>query len=351
MTIKKSAQIFYGGFRFVKGGVNIHSNLLEKELKKKFNVTLISLDNVPFPFKYLPHLIEKFINLFSLPLGYFYKGIITRFLFKFFFKKKSDIRIFEDIYISWNSQTPSVTILHAVWSDNLQKYFVQPKRIKKLKEKELNKINSIKHPIAVVSEPYLNYIHRTHYQNKIKQKLKIVELGIEKIPMKSKPKKKSIIYVGALEARKNIFLMLKIFKNIYKFDSKYQLTIIGTGPDKKKALNFCNKYGLPVRFLGNRKTNEIFKELQKKQFYLHTSSKESFSLSLLEAKMCGLTTIAYKKLQVPRNFIDVGINDFKVNSWSKKILTLNKTKPFNKKFNYKKYLISNTARKLVSLAK
>ena len=86
MTIKKSVQIFYGGFRFVKGGVNIHSNLLEKELKKKFNVTLISLDNVPFPFKYLPHLIEKFINLFSLPLGYFYKGIITRFLFKFFSK-------------------------------------------------------------------------------------------------------------------------------------------------------------------------------------------------------------------------------------------------------------------------
>ena len=349
--MKKNIQIFYGGFKFVKGGVNIHSNLLEKELRKKFNVTLISLDSVLFPFRYLPHLTEKLINLFSLPLGFYYKGIVTKFLFKFFFNKNSDIRIFEDIYISWNSQIPSVTMLHAVWSDNLQKYFIQPKIINKLKEKELNKINSIKHPIAVVSEPYLNYIHRRHYQNKIKQKLEIVELGVAKIPMKSKPKKKSIIYVGALEARKNIFLMLKIFKNVHEIDNKYRLTIIGTGPDKKKALNFCNKYRLPARFMGNRKTNEIFKELKKHQFYLHTSSKESFSLSLLEAKMCGLTTIAYKKLEVPRHFIDVGINDFKVNSWSKKILTLNKTKLFIKKFNYKKYLISNTAKKLVSLAK
>ena len=351
MLKKKKIQIFYGGFISVKGGVNIHSNLLKNQLKKKFKVELISLDSIPFPFKYLPHLIEKFFNLFILPLGYFYKGLITRFLFKLYFNKNSDIRIFEDIYISWNSKIPSVTMLHAVWSDNLQKYDLSHKTIKKLKKKELNKINNINHPIGVVSGPYLNYIDKIHFRKKINQKLNIIELGVEKIPKKTKSSKNSIIYVGALETRKNIFLMLKIFKKIYKSNTKYKFTIIGTGPDEKKALDFCNKNNLPVKFMGNRKTSEIFKELQKNNYYLHTSSKESFSLSLLEAKICGLTTIAYKNLEVPKEFIDVGINDFDANTWSKKILQFNKTKKINKKFNYKKYLIDNTARKLISLSK
>ena len=35
MGLKKKIQIFYGGFVSVKGGVNVHSNLLKKELKKK----------------------------------------------------------------------------------------------------------------------------------------------------------------------------------------------------------------------------------------------------------------------------------------------------------------------------
>lgn len=43
MNKKKSIQIFYGGFKFVKGGVNSHSISLREELKDKFNVTLITL--------------------------------------------------------------------------------------------------------------------------------------------------------------------------------------------------------------------------------------------------------------------------------------------------------------------
>jgi hypothetical protein len=32
MNVKKNIQIFYGGFRFVKGGVNSHSHSLKNEL-------------------------------------------------------------------------------------------------------------------------------------------------------------------------------------------------------------------------------------------------------------------------------------------------------------------------------
>ena len=34
MPIKKKIHIYYGGFISVKGGVNVHSNLLKNELKK-----------------------------------------------------------------------------------------------------------------------------------------------------------------------------------------------------------------------------------------------------------------------------------------------------------------------------
>ena len=166
MPIKKKIHIYYGGFISVKGGVNVHSNLLKNELKKKYEVKLITLDSIPFPLKYLPHLIEKFINFFSLPLGFFYKGTVTRSLFKFFFNKNCDVRIFEDIYISWNSKISSVTMLHAVWSDNLQKYNINFERVNLLKKKELDKINSINHQIGVVSRPYLNYISAVHFKKK-----------------------------------------------------------------------------------------------------------------------------------------------------------------------------------------
>ena len=66
--------------------------------------------------------------------------------------------MYEDIYISWNSTIPSITLLHAIWSDNLQAYNVMNNKITKLKNIEINNINNIKHSISTVSEPYLKYI-------------------------------------------------------------------------------------------------------------------------------------------------------------------------------------------------
>ena len=135
MNTKKNIQIFYGGFQFNKGGVNSYSSSLNNQLQKKFNVSLYTLDNLPIFIKFIPHIIEKIINFLYFPLGFYYKGTVTRFLFKFFFKKKTDYIIFQDIYISWNSNIPSLTMLHAIWSDNLQGYNVSKKKLSELKKK------------------------------------------------------------------------------------------------------------------------------------------------------------------------------------------------------------------------
>ena len=345
--MKKKIQIFYGGFKFVKGGVNSHSILLKDSLSKKFDVSLITLDDLSLLVRFLPHLIEKIINFFYLPMGFYYKGRLTQILFKFFFNKKCDYRIFEDIYISWNSNTPSLTIIHAVWSDNLQKYNLKKNFFQKLKNKEVKTINSIKHSICTVSEPYRKYLINKHFNHNIKKNISIVELGIKKINYihKKKLNLKSLIYVGSLEARKNITFLFKVFKKIYQHDKSYKLTIIGDGPDKISLQKFKKKYNLPIKFLGNKNQDEIFKELKKHGIYIHTSVKESFSLSLLEAKISGLVTIAYNKLEVPKEFIDIGVNNFNLNNWFNKIIFFKKIN--NKKFNSKKFLINNSSKKLI----
>ena len=349
MKDKKKIQIFYGGFKFIKGGVNSNSNTLKEELQKNFDVSLYTLDNLPLLVRFFPHAIEKVVNFFFLPLGFFYKDICTSFLFKFFFNKKADYRIFQDIYLSWNSSVPSTTILHAIWSDNLQKYSLKKKQLIALKKKEIIKINSIKHGICTVSAPYKYFILKKHFKNSIKNKINIVELGIKQYSIrKQKQKQKTLIYVGALEKRKNIFFLLRVFHKIYEYDKKYSLTIIGEGPDKHKLEDIAKKLKLPVKFLGSKNHKEIFNELSKHSIYVHTSVKESFSLSLLEAKISGLSTVAYKYLEVPKNFIDYDVDEFKENKWFKKIINITRKK---NNFRYKKYLIKNMANKLIKLAK
>lgn len=351
MNVKKNIQIFYGGFKFVKGGVNSHSHSLKNELQKRFRVSLYTLDSLPLLFRFVPHIVEKVINIFSLPLGFYYKGIITGYFFKMFFNTKTDYRIFEDIYIPWNSNVPSITMLHAIWSDNLQKFEISKKKLDKLKKKEKNRIDNINHPICTVSRPYKDFILKRHFLNKIKKKINVVELGIEKKFIgnisKSKSKSKSLIYVGSLEHRKNIFFLIDVFYKLYNYDSDYQLTIVGEGQQKNELIKYSKKLKLKINFLGSKNTQDILSELKKHEIYIHTSIKESFSLSLLEAKISGLITVAYKKLEVPKNFIDIAINNFNINNWFNRII---KRKKKYSKFNKNKYLLTKTAQKILSLS-
>jgi glycosyltransferase involved in cell wall biosynthesis len=346
---KKKIQIFYGGFIFKKGGVNSNSITLKEELQKNFDVSLYSLDSLPLFFRFFPHFVEKVVNLFFLPLGFFYKDVCTGFLFKFFFNKKNtDYRIFQDINLSWNSNVPSVTMLHAIWSDNLQKYDLKKEKILELKKKEIKKINFIKHDICTVSYPYKKFILKEHFFNKIKKKIKVVELGIKNLSVKKNKKiKKSLIYVGSLEKRKNVLFLINIFHKLYEYDKRYSLTIVGTGPEEFQLKKIAKSLELPIKFLGSKNSKEILNELKKHSIYVHTSIKESFSLSLLEAKMSGLATVSYKYLQIPRDFIDYGVDEFKENKWFKKIIDI---KEKNTKFKYKKYLIGNMVNKLLRIA-
>lgn len=84
------------------------------------------------------------------------------------------------------------------------------------------------------------------------------------------------------------------------------------------------------------------------EIYVHTSTKESFSYSLLEAKLAGLKTFAYSGLEVPPEFIDVGLDSFNIDKWVEAIYE--NSDKINK-IDKEKYTINRMVNKTLSLAR
>jgi glycosyltransferase involved in cell wall biosynthesis len=158
-----------------------------------------------------------------------------------------------------------------------------------------------------------------HFSGKILKPIHHLPLGINQSDFVDSRKipsiNKKIIYIGALESRKNVIFLLEVFKKLFEFDNDYALTIIGDGPDRNMVEKFIATYNLPVRLLGRISHMAVVDELFQNNLYLHSSTKESFSYALLEAKLAGLTTFAYSGLQVPSEFIDIKISDYDVDQW------------------------------------
>ena len=322
------ALVFYGGFRRRGGGAYRHAEAIEKELTRAgWKVSVITLDTLPAIVRFLPHVVEKAINLVAMPLGFHYKGRITRLLYKYFIRESADFYLFEDIYLSWNVMAPAVTMLHAVWSDNLQSFEVSERQTQRLISREVAIIAQIDHPVATVSEPYRDYLEKEYFTHApLKRQMAVVELGLDlhEFPTNLNPASgRALIYCGALEARKNLLFLLEVFELVIAKDPSATLTIIGDGPEAGNLESYALLRDLKVTFKGRLSHEQVIEELVKHSIYLHTSVKESFSFSLLEAKLCGLTTCASAKLEVPEVFIDEGFECFDACEWATRILGIN----------------------------
>lgn len=354
---KNHAILLYGGFASRTGGAFMHAKALSEELRTRgWSVTTITLDCLPLVVRYLPHLIERLINRLIPPLGFYYKGLATRILYQLFVKRHpQDLLVFEDIYLGWNSCNPSISLLHAVWSDNLQSYDLTDEQVQRLKIKEVASINRLSHPVVTVSEKYSNFITHSHFEGFDVTSLKVIELGLDINSLNELRQgyypnlARSLIYCGTLEPRKNVYFMLEVFRYIAMDDPYSTLTIVGDGPDREGLEKYANMFKLNVLFLGRLTHNQVIRELAKSNIYIHTALKESFSFALLEAKLCGLTTCALSNLEVPDEFIDLGFEGFDPIEWSSRILSV-KTKPDLKDFpNYSIERMTDRTLALVSM--
>jgi glycosyltransferase involved in cell wall biosynthesis len=320
VTEAPRAAIYYGGFAFRGGGAFMHAKILSKELERSgWQVDLITLERLPLLVRYVPHVVGKILNYVVAPMGFYYKGRLTRFLYKLLFRSPVQVRIFEDIYLSWNSGIPSVTLLHAVWSDNLQALSLSEAAAGRLVKAEERRIDAIWHPMVTVSEAYKAFLSQTHSGAARFSYVKVVPLGLDLTDFVRRDTasavRKSMVFCGSLESRKNLRFLLSVFRMLQEKDPEYRLTIIGDGPDRESLEKFCVQHELAVAFLGRLERTAVLAELCRHDVYIHTSVKESFSFSLLEAKLSGLTTIAYRGLEIPAEFIDVPVASFDEHEW------------------------------------
>lgn len=320
MNEKRRATIYYGGFAFRGGGAFNHAKVMRDELHRAgWHVDLFTLESLPVLVRYLPHVVGRIVNRFNPPMGFYYKDQLTRFLYKCLFAVDSDLRIFEDIYLSWNSNVPSVTLLHAVWSDNLHSIVVGPSGVERLIRAEERAIDLIQHPVVTVSHCYRDSLIRSHHASSRLPMVSVVPLGLDVAQFdtisESRRAENSLVYCGSLESRKNIGLLMRVFQNLHQSDDSYRLTIIGDGPDRDELERHALKHRLPVVFRGRLDRNDVIRELKKHSLYVHTSFKESFSFALLEAKLAGLKTVAFQGLEVPHEFIDVPVTSFDEHDW------------------------------------
>jgi glycosyltransferase involved in cell wall biosynthesis len=320
VTGTRSATIYYGGFEFRAGGAFMHAQLLTKELQRHgWSVRVITLERLPLPLRYLPHLVNRLVNWFVPPMGLYYKGRVTRSLYKLMFRSQTDLIIFEDIYLAWNSSVPSVTLLHAVWSDNLQAFSAKAGAVARLVAAEERAIDSIEHPIITVSDQYRDFLVQSHGGSRRLPAVAVVPLGLDVTdfaavaPAPHSPK--SLVFCGSLEARKNLGFLLDVLRRLCERDAAYRLTIVGDGPDRAELEGYAMKHALPVTFRGRLGREDLIQELRRHSVYVHPSVKESFSFALLEAKLVGLKTVAYRGLEVPAEFIDVAVPGFDEADW------------------------------------
>lgn len=116
-------------------------------------------------------------------------------------------------------------------------------------------------------------------------------------------KEKFILYVGALQPRKNIPLLLKAYSKLLKerfFD--YQLVLVSaTGWRNKDIFSLVNDLGLKddIKILGYVPDDDLPLIYNLAQFLVYPSFFEGFGLPILEAMACGCPVICSSATSLP----------------------------------------------------
>jgi N-acetyl-alpha-D-glucosaminyl L-malate synthase BshA len=147
-----------------------------------------------------------------------------------------------------------------------------------LKEDTLRLFN-IEKDIKVV----YNFIDGVKYDNAHQTECKRIALA--------KPEEKILTHVSNFRPVKRTDDVIKIFNEIQK-EIPSKLLMVGDGPERLKAENLVNKFGLEdkVLFMGN--SREVEKILCYSDVFLLPSETESFGLAALEAMAASTAVIS-----------------------------------------------------------
>ncbi len=100
-----------------------------------------------------------------------------------------------------------------------------------------------------------------------------------------------ISHVSNFRSVKRILDVVRVFEKIVK-EVPAKLIMVGEGPDKQAAMDYCQEQGIAdsVKFIG--KSNQVFEVLCYSDLFILPSETESFGLAALEAMMMRVPVIS-----------------------------------------------------------
>jgi len=102
-----------------------------------------------------------------------------------------------------------------------------------------------------------------------------------------------LIQVGHLIPSKRVDVTIRAFAVLLECHPFATLTIVGSGPDRKRLENLCQELSIgdAVTFTGQLPNNEVLKKMKAATFFVMASSPEGFGIVYLEAMASRCITI------------------------------------------------------------
>ncbi len=317
--------LYPGNINTKTGGYIYAKNILQRAKAINFNLKAIKLsENYPFQknndIKTLKNILDKLSDDSVLV----FDGLIYETIDKII----GDLKRFKIIALIHHP-------LYLEFKNKLSKYFF----------KQAMQLYPKANKIIVTSNETKNLITQKFKINK--QKIQIVEPGIEKLKKIKFKKDKNInlLSVGSIIERKNYQYLIKELR----FIDNVKLKIVGdTTRENKyynKLQNIISNYGLEekISFYSNISTKLLSELYSQCDFYISVSRYEGFGMSLANALQQNKKIITFKTLTLMNTLKKDGIiylNNFKEKSLSKLILrNFNNVKIQNKiRKNQRKFL-------------
>jgi glycosyltransferase involved in cell wall biosynthesis len=118
-------------------------------------------------------------------------------------------------------------------------------------------------------------------------------------------KENTLIYVGRLDADKNVAEIIDIIDGLDLKD--FKLKIIGDGPTKNELeskVNSIDHLKNNIEFLGSKSISEIYQELSKSKIFLFTSKTECLPTVLIEADLTSNVLMSYDCKYGPSDIVN-----------------------------------------------
>jgi glycosyltransferase involved in cell wall biosynthesis len=146
------------------------------------------------------------------------------------------------------------------------------------------------------------------YTNILEEKIHVTYNGIDFdkfYPRKLKTHKNIRIgYLGGLDGRKNVELLVDCFEELEKTHKDIELHIGGTGKNLERFRKRKIKNAFFHGFIPDERVNEFYNSLD---IFVFPSLQEGFGFMPLEAMACGIPVIACNRSSMPEVVGDAGI--------------------------------------------